>query len=621
MVARPGDRDQHRGHQRERPAARAGASAGAAPTVTIGPTDVLTDVVLAARARAAGAARWRARRCSARRAFAVAGPGLARGQRLRGVDDPAALVAHRRKLGLQESRQIERPLGQRQIGGDLLEARRHRERARRPQRAVLGHELEQQRRQLGRHVALLEDVGRRLVEDPARDRRAFVAVVQPLARERLVQHHAEREQIRSPVQLLKSQVLGRHVADVALEHADARLLDVVARLGDAEVGDAHQAVETDEQIFRRDVAMHDAQRRALRRDQLVRGVQAARRLRQHRHAERDRQQLLARLDARQHLGQRRAVDVVHQQERAVGVLADLERRGNVGVADQAGQTRLVEEHGTKRRVAAQVRMQPFSREKPRKTALLARDELDVPHPALGDPEDHDVADRLRRCRSHARESYNITTMTLDAADASHWNAVLALAPIDGTAHDDDDSPARAWQSLAHGEAEAMEPRMADLFALASASRDPRLVVEVTALRALVLASLAKTGDALTFARRASLMARTEAEPDAELLANIVLARMRRHVGKPHLAVRILDALARLVPDAPRAWLEWERLLAGGTSPVDALEPDADAAAPASAAARGDGADADHRARAHRPAAAAGRARRRSRRVRARRAAS
>ena len=170
-------------------------------------------------------------------------------------------------------------------------------------------------------------------------------------------------------------------------------------------------------------------------------------------------------------------------------------------------------------------------------------------------------------------------MTLDAADASHWNAVLALAPIEGTDRDDDDSPARAWQSLARGDAEAMEPRMAELFALASASRDPRLVVEVTALRALVLASLAKTGDALTFARRASLMARTEAEPDAELLANIVLARMRRHVGKPHLAVRILDALARLVPDAPRAWLEWERLLAGGTSPVDAYDIDLDTPAP------------------------------------------
>src|SRR5262249_21291131 len=81
----------------------------------------------------------------------------------------------------------------------------------------------------------------------------------------------------------------------------------------------------------------------------------------------------------------------------------------------------------------------------------------------------------------SRELYNITTMTLDAADATHWNAVLALAPIDGT-DSDEDSPARAWQSLAHGEAGAMEPRMAELFAIASSSRDPRLVVEVTALR-------------------------------------------------------------------------------------------------------------------------------------------
>ena len=398
VVARPGDRDQHqrREHDRER---RAAVPAPARAGVDHRPDR------RAHRRRVRGAPRdagdgSRARGIFGSRAVADGGPSLACGQRFRRVDDPAALVAQRRELDCQEAREIERSLGQRQVGRDLLETRRRRQRARRPQRPVLGHQLEQQRRQLRRHVALLEDVGRRLVEDPARDRRAVVAVVQALARERLVQHHAEREQIRSPVQLLKSQVLGRHVPDVALEHADARLLDVVARLGDAEVGDAHQAVEADEQILGRDVAMHDAQRRALRRDQLMRGVQPARRLRQHGDAECDRQQRLARLHARQHLGQRRSVDVVHQQEWAVGVLAHLERRGDVRVADQAGQTRLVEEHGAKRRVGPQVRVQPFSREKPRKTALLARDELDVPHPALGDPENHDVADRLRRCRSH-----------------------------------------------------------------------------------------------------------------------------------------------------------------------------------------------------------------------------
>ncbi len=174
-------------------------------------------------------------------------------------------------------------------------------------------------------------------------------------------------------------------------------------------------------------------------------------------------------------------------------------------------------------------------------------------------------------------------MTRGRADAPHWSAVLALAPpalapggpagdggnvrsdgdvvVDGNA-----DPVRAWNGLVRGEAEALEPRMADLFAFAAAARDPRLVVEMTALRALVLASLGKAGEALVFARRASLMARTEADPDAELLANLVLARMRRHAGKPHLAMRILDAIARLVPDAPRAWLEWERLLASGASP-------------------------------------------------------
>ena len=128
-------------------------------------------------------------------------------------------------------------------------------------------------------------------------------------------------------------------------------------------------------------------------------------------------------------------------------------------------------------------------------------------------------------------------------------------------------------------------RLADLFALASASRDPRLVVEMTALRALVLASLGKAGDALVFARRASMMARTEADPDAELLANLVLARMRRHAGKPHLAMRILDAIARLVPEAPRAWLEWERLLASGASPDGPLGEAGDGDAQASPSTR------------------------------------
>ena len=159
-------------------------------------------------------------------------------------------------------------------------------------------------------------------------------------------------------------------------------------------------------------------------------------------------------------------------------------------------------------------------------------------------------------------------MTLSRADASHWAAVLALdaqalARQSPGGAEPDDGPAPAWQALMRGETTALEARLVRLLARASASRDPGLVVEATALRALVLSSLGKVGEALVFARRASMMARTEAEPDAELLANIVLARMRRHAGKPHLAVRIVEALARLAPLAPQTWLRWERLLAGG----------------------------------------------------------
>src|SRR6266700_1707862 len=184
-----------------------------------------------------------------------------------------------------------------------------------------------------------------------------------------------------------------------------------------------------------------------------------------------------------------------------------------------------------------------------------------------------------------------------AKDHWYWNAVLALdrpaltawaqqaatgAP--GTS-DLDRELAGAWLGLLAGDADALTEKLGSLFSRAASSQVPRHVIEVTALRALVSAATEHLSDAISFARRASLMARTEAEPGAELLANLVLARMRRHAGKPHLAVRILDALARLVPEAPTAWLEWERLLAGGTPP-DSGPPDQAARLRAPAAAAG-----------------------------------
>jgi hypothetical protein len=125
-----------------------------------------------------------------------------------------------------------------------------------------------------------------------------------------------------------------------------------------------------------------------------------------------------------------------------------------------------------------------------------------------------------------------------------------------------------------GAAAGLDADLGPLFARASASRDPARVIEATALRAMVALSLGNLPDAVAFARRASRMARTEALPPSELLANLVLGRVRRKSGKPHLAARIVEALARRAPGGTAGWLDWERLLAGGTGP-DALTPPAD----------------------------------------------
>ena len=111
-----------------------------------------------------------------------------------------------------------------------------------------------------------------------------------------------------------------------------------------------------------------------------------------------------------------------------------------------------------------------------------------------------------------------------------------------------------------------EPADVDLGTVASGAAGARLaaaVVEIRAVRALLAIEAGDHAAGLALARRASLMARTEGIPDAELLANLALARARRYSRQTHLALRIVDALDGVAPPAWRAWLDWERVLAGG----------------------------------------------------------
>jgi hypothetical protein len=110
------------------------------------------------------------------------------------------------------------------------------------------------------------------------------------------------------------------------------------------------------------------------------------------------------------------------------------------------------------------------------------------------------------------------------------------------------------------------PAPVDLEALASRAAGARLaaaVVEIRAIRALFALEAGDAAAGLAHARRASLMARTEGILDAELLANLALARARRHGRQTHLALRILEALEAVAAPSWRPWLDWERALAGG----------------------------------------------------------
>jgi hypothetical protein len=166
-------------------------------------------------------------------------------------------------------------------------------------------------------------------------------------------------------------------------------------------------------------------------------------------------------------------------------------------------------------------------------------------------------------------------MDLLSEDTSYWSAILAFddkaleyALLRRTATPETAElvagMAQAWLALLQGRAWTIESSMVALFARAAASRAPCHVIEAMVLRAMVAQSCDRPSDALSLARRAALMARTEALPGALLLANLVLSRMRRHAGKPHLAVGLLEALDRIGAAETRGWIDWEYLLAAGT---------------------------------------------------------
>jgi hypothetical protein len=130
---------------------------------------------------------------------------------------------------------------------------------------------------------------------------------------------------------------------------------------------------------------------------------------------------------------------------------------------------------------------------------------------------------------------------------------------------------QAWAEVIAGAGSSLDSRLESVRAEAVEAQAAVLAVECAAVRALAALNDGDIAEAMERARRASRMARTEAIPRAEFVAHLVLARMRRISGKPHLAARILSSLLEFAAPPWHPWMLWELMLAGGYSEASTLE--------------------------------------------------
>ncbi len=209
----------------------------------------------------------------------------------------------------------------------------------------------------------------RLVEHLVERVGLAVALEESAPFERLPEDDAGSEHVSPAVDVLRgARLLGRHVRELALELTGAGRRELARCPRHAEIGEPRAAVDADEDVLRRDVAVHDAERLAVIVGQLVGGVQPRE------HVADD-----ARRDAHGHAppGLHRArnevregvaLHVLHDDVVALVTRADLENGHDVRVMNPGRQPRLFEEHLDELGLACQVRMQPLDPDEALETA-------------------------------------------------------------------------------------------------------------------------------------------------------------------------------------------------------------------------------------------------------------
>jgi hypothetical protein len=243
---------------------------------------------------------------------------------------------------------------------------------------VLGQRLQDDALEL---VGDLAVVGRRRedldVADLLERREVALADEQPLAGQQLVQHDAAREDVALAIDRQAAHLLGRHVAELALEDAGLGLLALARRLGDAEVDQLHLALEGDEDVLRADVAVDQVEVAAALVALVVRVVQALADLHDHEAGLGHRHRLVDRAAPVEDVPEIATVDVLQRDVVRAVDDTEVEDLGDVRVVQLNRDLRLVDEHLDELFVLRDVRKDPLHGHQP----------LEALHPVGLRPED------------------------------------------------------------------------------------------------------------------------------------------------------------------------------------------------------------------------------------------
>jgi hypothetical protein len=184
---------------------------------------------------------------------------------------------------------------------------------------------------------------------------------QAAAGEQLGEHDADREQIRALIERVFDDLLGRHVAVLALERAGLGLVRAlwIGGAGDAEIDELDVAARGQQHVGGRDVAVDDVDRLAVVVGEVVRVIEGVEHLVADPRGERgiDTAALLgAFAEQGEHVD---ALDVLHGDEQHVALAGELEGLRDLGVDQARGELGLVDEHRVVRGVEVEVRQQPL----------------------------------------------------------------------------------------------------------------------------------------------------------------------------------------------------------------------------------------------------------------------